>query len=74
MPNIKTCPTCGANFINGVLYWGTGKKGSPKDLAGLVCNNFCGDRPCINPSRGEEGGDTWERRMNNLETLEAEFK
>lgn len=72
MSNIKTCPTCEAKFINGVHYWSTGRRGNPKDLAGLVCNKFCRDRECINPSKGVEGGDTWEKRMGNLETLEAQ--
>ena len=70
---IQVCPTCSAQFIDGVHYWsGTGKRGNPKDLAGLVCNSFCGDRPCINPCKGTEGGMTWQKRLNNLEALEQE--
>jgi len=74
MSNIRTCPTCSAQFINDVHYWGTGKKGNPLDLAGLVCNKFCGNRPCINPLKGQEGGDTWESRMGRLESVESEYR
>lgn len=73
MDNVKICPTCETRFIDGVHYWsGTGKRGNPLDLAGLVCNKICGDRPCINPSKGMEGGMTWEKRLKNLEALESE--
>jgi hypothetical protein len=60
---IKTCPTCGAQWIDGVLYWtGTKKKGNELDLAGLVCNPLSKGRECINPCKGQEGGDTFEKR------------
>jgi hypothetical protein len=60
---IEVCPTCQTQFIDGVHHWsGTGKRGNPKDLAGLVCNKLAGDRPCINPCRGDETGDTWDNR------------
>lgn len=65
--NTKTCPKCGATWINGEHYWaGTGKKGNELDLAGLVCNNL-GDDTCINPCRGMDGGTTWEKRLKELE-------
>ena len=68
----KECPKCGAVWINGEHYWsGTGVKGNERDLAGLVCNNFA-DATCINPCRGQEGGDTWEKRMEDLEKGEVE--
>ena len=57
----RTCGKCGATWINGQLYWATGKPGKDVDLAGLVCNKL-GDDRCINPCRGQEGGDTWEAR------------
>jgi len=60
-PLSKTCPKCGARFLNGRLYWATGKPGDPRDLAGLVCKRF-GDSTCINPMKNAEGGDTWEKR------------
>jgi hypothetical protein len=65
----KECPKCGAVWMNGEHYWNTGSKGNPVDLAGLVCNNL-GDQTCINPSKGQEGGDTWEKRLEFLEKLE----
>lgn len=61
------CPKCGAVWINGEHYWsGTGKKGNELDLAGLVCNKF-GNFQCINPMKGSDGGDTWEKRMEDLD-------
>ena len=53
--------------MNGQHYWsGTGKLGDPHDLAGLVCNKY-GDFQCINPAKGSDSGDTWERRLADLE-------
>lgn len=61
------CPKCGATWIDGQHYWsGTGKKGNELDLAGLVCNTV-GDFQCINPKKGQEGGDTWAKRLEDLE-------
>jgi len=61
------CPKCGAVWINGQHYWsGTGKKGNELDLAGLVCNRL-GNHQCINPKRGMDGGDTWAKRLSELE-------
>ena len=66
------CPKCGAVWINGQHYWsGTGNKGNELDLAGLVCNNL-GDNQCINPVRGQDGGDSWEKRMEDLERFGEE--
>jgi CobQ-like glutamine amidotransferase family enzyme len=60
------CEKCGAIWLNGQHYWsGTGVKGNELDLAGLVCNNFSDDR-CINPCRGQDGGDTWAKRMEDI--------
>lgn len=62
----KECEKCGAIWINGQHYWaGTGVKGNDLDLAGLVCNKL-GDDRCINPCRGMEGGDTWAKRLEDL--------
>lgn len=59
----KTCPHCEATWFNGQLYWRTGCKGKEQDLAGLVCNKL-GDERCINPKRGDETGDTWDKRID----------
>lgn len=65
----KECPKCKAVWINGQHIWtGTGRQGNELDLAGLVCNNL-GDDTCINPSRGQDGGDTWAKRYEVLENV-----
>ena len=70
----KECPKCGATWINGEHRWsGTGNKGSELDLAGLVCNKL-GDYQCINPKKGMEGGDTWAKRLEDLEKMGEESK
>ena len=61
----KECKKCGAVWINGQHTWATGNKGNEADLAGLVCNKL-GDENCINPCRGAEGGDTWEKRFEDI--------
>ena len=62
----RECPKCGATWLNGEHYWsGTGKKGNELDLAGLVCNKL-GDERCINPLKGSDGGDTWAKRLEDL--------
>ena len=58
---MKVCSKCGATWIEGQLYWSTGKEGDPHDLAGLVCNSIETDE-CINPCRGSTSGQTWEHR------------
>jgi len=62
----KECPKCGAIWINGEHRWATGAMGNELDLAGLVCNKL-GDTQCINPVRGQDGGDTWAKRLEELE-------
>jgi hypothetical protein len=62
----KECPKCNAVWINGEHYWQTGAKGNELDLAGLVCNRL-GDHQCINPLKGEDGGDSWEKRLGDME-------
>ncbi len=66
MESTKTCPKCGATWINGEHYWATGKNGNEDDLAGLVCNKL-GDDTCINPKKGSDAGDSWAKRLGYLE-------
>lgn len=66
---LRKCGKCGATWIDGQLYWATGNKGSDEDLAGLVCNKL-GDGQCINPAKGSDTGDTWEKRLGELKRLE----
>ena len=69
----KSCPKCGACWIGGQHYWsGTNKVGDESELASLVCDKF-GDETCINPSKGTTDGKGWEKRMENLNTLESEY-
>lgn len=63
---IVECPKCKAVWMNGQHVWATGKMGNELDLAGLVCNRF-GDDTCINPKHGQEGGDSWAKRAEDLE-------
>ena len=61
------CPTCNAQWLDGQLYWSTGKEGDPHDLAGLVCNTlkdygYGKSKGCINPCKGSTSGQTWEQR------------
>ena len=68
---VSECPKCSAKWVGGQLYWSTGIEGCPHDLAGLVCNNL-GDETCINPVKGSDSGDTWERRLNVIRSLNPE--
>lgn len=68
----RTCPKCGARFFEGRLYWSTGKPGDPRDLAGLVCQNW-GDATCINPMRDDKTGDTWKKRFEFMNALASEL-
>ncbi len=60
------CPKCGAIWINGNHMWATGAKGNEKDLASLVCNKLGNDQ-CLNSMRGDDTGDTWEKRLKDLD-------
>tara|TARA_B100000424_G_scaffold243038_1_gene212319 strand:+ start:447 stop:635 length:189 start_codon:yes stop_codon:yes gene_type:complete len=62
---MKVCPKCDATWIEGQLYWSTGKEGCPHDLAGLLCNGY-DDDSCINPCKGSTSGQTWEIRRAML--------
>jgi hypothetical protein len=64
---IRTCGTCGGHWVNDQFYWAMGKEGSELDLAGLVCNSLSPEKRCINPCRGEVGGQTWESRRKEVD-------
>ena len=64
----EVCTKCGATWIEGQLYWSTGKPGCPHDLAGLVCNTIETNQ-CINPCRGSTSGMTWEQRRHYARQL-----
>lgn len=67
----KECAKCGAIWINGKhMFSGTAASydRSELDLAGLVCNKL-GDEQCINPMKGKDGGDTWKKRLEDLDKL-----
>ena len=63
------CTKCGAVWLNGVHMWRTGMKGNELDLASLVCNQVPSSEAgeCINPVRGQTGGQTWEDRLELIE-------
>ncbi len=69
----KVCPKCQAKWLDGVHYWSTGALGNEHDLAGLVCNDL-GDANCINPQKGSEEGQTWEKRLAELDILEKNMR
>ena len=66
------CSHCGAVWINGTHRWRTGatSPSSEVDLAGLVCNtpHGCAEK-CINPQKGNEMGDTWQKRFEDLKKM-----
>ena len=61
----RNCPVCGAKWIDGQLYWATGKPGKDLDLNALVCRKLPPEKAakCINPCQGMDGGVGWEERM-----------
>ena len=70
----KICSKCGATWLEGQHYWsGTGNKGNELDLARLVCNNLEDITECINPLRGECGGDNWAKRTERLKDFDEEL-
>ena len=64
--------------MEGQLFWSTGAQGKELDLASLVCNNLnpegASSTDCINPQRGEQGGDTWEYRRGFADGLMTEWE
>ena len=64
----RNCPVCGANWIDGQLYWSTGKPGKDLDLNALVCRRLPPEKVegCVNPCQGMEGGVGWEERLQKM--------
>ena len=72
--NTKTCPKCGATWINEQHFWtGTNKQGDESELASLVCDKF-GDNSCINQMKGTTKGDGWEKRFKNMDAIEKDIQ
>ena len=74
----RKCAVCQATWLNGRLFWATGKPGTNLDLAGLVCNRLASldsskFEACANPCKGATGGDTWEARMGFIEAFKDEL-
>jgi hypothetical protein len=46
--------------------------GNEINLASIVCNEH-GDEQCINPMKGQEGGDTWEKRLQDLDKFGKKY-
>jgi len=65
----RNCPVCGAHWVDGQLYWSTGKPGSDLDLNALVCRRLPTEKAerCVNPAQGKDGGIGWEERAKILE-------
>ena len=63
---LKVCKTCQSRWLDGQLYWSTGKVGCPHDLAGLLCNDIDSEH-CINPCKGSDSGQTWAMRREYIE-------
>jgi len=65
--NCNVCGRCGAFFLGSTHIWsGNLTPGNAMDLAGLVCNPV-DDPRCINPCKGQKGGQTWEDRQRFLD-------
>jgi hypothetical protein len=65
----RNCPVCGAHWVDGQLYWSTGKPGKDVDLNALVCRRLPPEKAdgCVNPAKGSEGGIGWEERNKILD-------
>lgn len=65
----RTCPVCGAKWINDQLYWSSGKTGNDNDLNALVCRDLPSEKEekCINSCKGMDGGIGWAERLKIIE-------
>jgi hypothetical protein len=72
----RNCPVCGAHWVNGQLYWSTGKSGKDEDLNALVCRRLTAEKAaeCANPCKGQDGGVGWEERLKMTEAALSEFE
>lgn len=72
---LRECPVCGAKWVNGQLYWSTGKTGKDEDLNALVCRRLPAEKAerCVNPCQGADGGIGWEERLKMTEAALTEF-
>jgi hypothetical protein len=61
----RNCAICGAHWVDGQLYWSTGKAGKDADLNALVCRRLSEEKAkrCVNPAKGSDGGVGWEERL-----------
>jgi hypothetical protein len=71
----RNCPVCGAHWVDGQLYWSTGKPGKDADLNALVCRRLAPEKAegCVNPAKGSDGGVGWEERLKMTEAALTEF-
>jgi hypothetical protein len=71
----RNCPICGGHWIDGQLYWASGKPGKDEDLNALVCRRLPPEKAerCVNPAQGTEGGIGWEERLKMTEAALTEF-
>jgi len=71
----RNCPVCGAHWVDGQLYWFTGKPGKDIDLNALVCRRLSSEKAkgCVNPCKGQDGGTGWEERIAMAEAALSKF-
>ena len=63
----KICPVCDARWLEGQLYWNTGREACPHDRAGLVCNVLHPNFKCVNPCKGSDSGIQWGHPQDEID-------